>query len=225
MERCPSSPGDWDVSCSTTPVAVLGGLTFASVSAGWGQTCGLTTSGAAYCWGPGWGDISNGSDTPEAVAGGLTFASLSDGGNDTCGVTTAGAAYCWGLGYSGENGDSAPGVSITPTPVAGGLTFAAVSAGRSHSCGVTTTGALYCWGENTFGELGVGTSTGPERCPSPSNAACSTIPIAVAGRPTFATVSAGGYSTCGVITSGAPYCWGYIGRGLLGDGTEAGAVP
>ena len=36
---------------STTPVPVLGGLTFASVSAGRFHTCGVTTNGTAYCWG------------------------------------------------------------------------------------------------------------------------------------------------------------------------------
>jgi alpha-tubulin suppressor-like RCC1 family protein len=36
---------------STTPVAVSGGLSFQSVSAGFSHTCGLTTSGASYCWG------------------------------------------------------------------------------------------------------------------------------------------------------------------------------
>src|SRR5207248_2626643 len=34
-----------------TPVAVSGGLTFAAVSAGGYYTCGVTPSGAAYCWG------------------------------------------------------------------------------------------------------------------------------------------------------------------------------
>src|SRR5213592_735706 len=34
-----------------TPVAVSGGLTFAAVSGGALYTCGVTTSGAAYCWG------------------------------------------------------------------------------------------------------------------------------------------------------------------------------
>jgi alpha-tubulin suppressor-like RCC1 family protein len=37
------------------PVAVVGGLTFASVSVGGGHTCGITAEGAAYCWGLNWG--------------------------------------------------------------------------------------------------------------------------------------------------------------------------
>src|SRR6266568_3609602 len=37
--------------CSTNPVAVLGGLTFAAVSAGSEHTCGIAMTGASYCWG------------------------------------------------------------------------------------------------------------------------------------------------------------------------------
>src|SRR2546426_787967 len=37
---------------STTPAQVTGGLTLSSVSAGGGfHTCGVTTTGAVYCWG------------------------------------------------------------------------------------------------------------------------------------------------------------------------------
>src|SRR2546426_776837 len=45
--------GDGTTTNRTTPVAVLGGLTFAAVNAGFPHThtCGVTTGGAAYCWG------------------------------------------------------------------------------------------------------------------------------------------------------------------------------
>jgi len=33
------------------PVLVAGGLSFAAVGAGSFHTCGVTTAGAAYCWG------------------------------------------------------------------------------------------------------------------------------------------------------------------------------
>jgi alpha-tubulin suppressor-like RCC1 family protein len=37
--------------CSTTPVAVSGGLRFVTISAGGAHTCGIATDGVAYCWG------------------------------------------------------------------------------------------------------------------------------------------------------------------------------
>jgi alpha-tubulin suppressor-like RCC1 family protein len=39
------------VGSSKVPLAVAGGLSFASLSAGGIQTCGITTGGHAYCWG------------------------------------------------------------------------------------------------------------------------------------------------------------------------------
>ena len=205
---------------SPTPVAVSGGLTFATVSAGTAYTCGVTTAGAAYCWGRnGFGQLGNGtttsSTTPVAVSGGLTFVAVSAGPEATCGVTTAGAAYCWGRNGSGELGNGATTSSTTPVAVSGGLTFAAVSAvTQSNTCGVTTAGAAYCWGVNFFGELGNGTTTS------------SATPVAVSGGLTFATVSAGGHfgATCGVTTVGAAYCWGYNLEGQLGNGTTTSSA-
>jgi len=94
-----------DALCSTTPAAVLGGITFASLSVGNGHTCGLDTGGNAYCWGVnndgrlGTGDTLT-AVTPVAVTGGLTFLSIDAGGAHTCGLSSAGAAFCWG---SNEN--------------------------------------------------------------------------------------------------------------------------
>lgn len=206
-----------------SPVPVAGGLTFASVSASAFHTCGVTTTGAAYCWGEGsLGDGSgNLSLVPVAVAGGLTFASVSAGSTHNCGVTTGGAAYCWGGNYYGELGDGTRSFAPTPVPVAGGLTFAQVSADGNHSCGVTTSGAGYCWGQNTMGELGVGTSTGPDQCQNGGSYACSTVPVAVAGGLTFRSISSASVHSCGVTTNGTPYCWGDNLHDLLGSGTNA----
>jgi alpha-tubulin suppressor-like RCC1 family protein len=41
------------VSCRTSPITVFGGLSFTLLSAGWNHTCGITTRGAAFCWGAG----------------------------------------------------------------------------------------------------------------------------------------------------------------------------
>jgi alpha-tubulin suppressor-like RCC1 family protein len=158
------------------------------------------------------------------VAGGRTFATVSAGSSHSCGVTTTGAAYCWGDGFFGQrgDGDTTAAPPHTPVPVAGGLTFAAVSAGGNHSCGVTTTGAAYCWGVNEYGQLGVGTSTGPEQCLNSFFYDCSTVPVPVAGGLTFNNAIAGYGVTCGVTTSGAPYCWGESQYGALGNGTNTG---
>jgi alpha-tubulin suppressor-like RCC1 family protein len=138
---------------SLIPVAISGGLSFAAVSANAFFACGVTTSGAAYCWGEGSnGQLGNGSntstDTPVAVSGGLVFASVSAGFQTACGVTTAGAAYCWGNNNYGELGNgSTAAFSLTPVAVSGGLAFAAVTAaGYFRTCGLTTSGTAYCWG-------------------------------------------------------------------------------
>jgi alpha-tubulin suppressor-like RCC1 family protein len=199
-----------------TPVAVAGGLTFARLTAGGGHTCGVTTSGAAYCWGSnGAGELGNGStansSTPVAVAGGFTFAAVSAGGGHTCGVTTSGAAHCWGSNGNGQLGIGALDTLLhtTPVAVAGGLTFASLTAGSLHTCGVTSGGAVYCWGSNNYGTLGDGTTT------------YRTTPVAVAGGLTFANVTAGFWHTCGLTSGGAAYCWGWSVYGNLGDSSTA----
>jgi alpha-tubulin suppressor-like RCC1 family protein/uncharacterized protein YjdB len=239
------------IACSTTPAAVAGGLAFASVSAGAVHSCGVTTGGAAYCWGRNYsGDLGTGSATgpqscsgyacstvPAAVVGWLVFASVSAGGAHSCGIASHGAVYCWGNNASGQLGTGAwsgpevcdgYGCSTRPVAVAGGLRFAAVSAGAGHTCGLTADGVAYCWGDNRFGQLGTGSAGGPDHCwvdatPTPYFP-CSTRPVAVSGGLTFASISAGDEHTCGVTTSGVTYCWGANQQGELGNGTTTGST-
>jgi alpha-tubulin suppressor-like RCC1 family protein len=208
------------------PSLVAGGINWASISAGVGHTCGLSTSGVAYCWGadsedgdPA-GQLGNGSvgigssNVPNAVVGGLSFTALDAGDFHTCGVTVGGDGYCWGEGSSGQvgNGDS-DFENQTPMLVAGELEWSYIDAGDDHTCGVTTSGAAYCWGNNGDGELGDG---------DPDNDSANT-PQEVIGGYTFNQVITNGFEggnhSCGIAMNYIAYCWGNNGDGQLGDGT------
>lgn len=110
-----------------TPVASTAGgevVVFASLEAGGGHTCGLTSTGKAYCWGVNnFGQLGDGTtadrSTPTAVTGpgggsALAFAGLATGGTHTCGRTTGGLIYCWGWNHLGQLGDGTATDETTP---------------------------------------------------------------------------------------------------------------
>lgn len=199
---------------NTTPVAVAGEIAFQSlaVSKVEDATCGLSTAGAAYCWGRNTnGQLGDGTTTrrltPVPVAGGLTFRSLALGSEHACGVATNGTAYCWGYSPNGAFGDGSVGERLTPTVAAPGLTFQSIVAGTDYTCGLTPAGAAFCWGVGVLGQLGNGA------------AVISATPVAVSGGLTFRSLAAGGQAACGLTTDGKVYCWGYNFYGTLGDGS------
>src|SRR5664280_501068 len=105
--------GDNTTNGRLTPVAVQqGAVTFTSIVAGSVQTCGLTSAGAAWCWGyNAYGQLGDNSTTqrltPVGVQqGGVTFASITAGQYHTCGLTSASAAWCWGYNAYGQLGDN-----------------------------------------------------------------------------------------------------------------------
>lgn len=197
------------------PMAVVGGLRFVSLTAGAIHTCGLISSGAAYCWGDNYeGELGLGSydslahTAPVAVGGGFAFSSLVAAQNFTCGLTSTGVAHCWGWNTDGELGDGSTTNGDLPGAVAGGLIFASLTARGQHTCGVSTAGVGYCWGDNYYGQVG------------DSATVYRSTPAAVAGGLAFATLAAGQDHTCGLTVAGAAYCWGGNYAGQVGDGSN-----
>ena len=188
-----------------------GGHKFSSLTAGWNHTCGLDTSGRAWCWGEDiYGQLGDASTTqtaklsPVAVVGGHVFTSLTAGGAHTCGVDTSGRAWCWGYDIF----DALATTTSRPVAVGSGHVFARLTAGLYHTCGLDTSGQAWCWGFNGNGRLGDGDTTGADKF----------TPVAVVGGHTFTSLDAGQNHTCGVDTSKVAWCWGYGGHGQLGDG-------
>jgi len=136
-----------------------------SVSVGNSHSCGITTGGAAYCWGNGEGGrLGDGqfhtsppyaTTVPVPVVGGLSFSALAAGWNSTCAIAANGGAYCWGFGLYGQLGQGASLANqAAPTLVLGGHAFVTISAGKNYNCGLTTTSDAYCWGYGGYGQLG-----------------------------------------------------------------------
>lgn len=199
----------------TGPDAPVGAIEFASVTAGYFHSCGLTPAGKAYCWGGNtWGTLGDGTRTdtqrPVAVAGGHRFIGMDSGAGHTCGVTDFGQVYCWGLNDEGQAGAdwTTPGIE-QPVRLPGFEFWVAVSAGHDHSCALTDEGAAWCWGDNVTGHLGSGDTFGK-----------SFQPVRVASDDVFAEVVAGYYQSCGITTSGRMWCWGRNDQGQVGDGTN-----
>jgi alpha-tubulin suppressor-like RCC1 family protein len=212
--------GDNTVTSKSSPVAVVGNLSWSQVSAGGQHSLGISR-GIAYAWGyNGSGRLGDGTTTntssPVTVIGGITnWIQLSAGGFHSLGLTSAGVAYGWGYNGNGRLGDNTGISKLSPVTVVGNLSWSQVSAShsifasRGHSLGITSAGVAYAWGLNQYGRLGDNTTT--ER----------SSPVSVVGSLIWSQVSAAAAFSLGVTTAGVAYGWGQGYRGNLGDTTKS----
>jgi alpha-tubulin suppressor-like RCC1 family protein len=146
---------------------------------------------------------------------------LAAGNGHSCAVLAAGTVKCWGLNGDGELGNGAVENAFRPVSVTGLAGIRSITAGDYHSCAVLNGGTVKCWGYNFHGELGV-SRKGPTTCsrrPGSVGQPCSTTPVSVGGLSGVASIAAGAYQTCALLTKGTVKCWGYNAEGQLGNGT------
>jgi hypothetical protein len=187
----------------STPDSVRGGLSWRILKSGAFASCGLLTSGAAYCFGGSTSTLPSGmlglgaggtiAKTPTPVVGGLTFDSLWVSGRDACALTSAGALYCWG----GQDPAVPARVDLPP--------IRAASVASGHICALGVSGQLYCWASSYASPL----PTSPVE------------PLPTTLR--FVAIDVAPDRACGLTGGGGLYCWG---DRLVGDGRrEPSAVP
>lgn len=209
---------------------------FTRIGAGNGHTCGLTATGAVYCWGRNY-EMQGGTDTtqsvdcnyigldellgphfehclpyPKLVQGAPAFDRLAVNSFDTCGIEPNGNAWCWGAFWQGN---PQPGESATwsvnkfaPQPVQGGVQWSSVSIGYGFKCGLNVHDQGVCWGVNNSGQHGTGAASYP-----PAAIPNGSAPI-LYGQP-WVSLDVGFDHACAIGwgATGAVFCWGSAGFG------------
>lgn len=210
--------GTGDVTPRSSPVAVLGGLTFRKIMGGEGaadgMSMGMTTAGVLYAWGNnakgelGVGDVTPRS-SPVAVVGGHSFVTMYNGRGSNYAIKADGSLYSWGNNVNGELGVGDVTARSSPVAVLGGLKFKWVGAGINQVFALTQDGTAYAWGLNTTGTLGVG-----DVVPRSS-------PVAVLGGFKWSRIfntDYGASTITGISTEGIIYSWG---TGASGENANA----
>lgn len=183
-----------------------------SLAAGGQSGCEVRADGTAWCWGRNdFGQVGDGTTTLRPAATqvlGADWSRIATGGSTTCGIQRNGTLWCWGLNNFGQLGGADKAGSATPRQVGTSTGWREVSVAWSHACATQVDGTLWCWGQNIRGQLGNG-----------KTASRSTGPVRVVGTQQWASVTAGGWHTCGTAADGSAWCWGENTFGQVGDGT------
>ena len=201
----------------SSPVLVSGpaATSWTSVAAGGAHSLAITTTGILYGWGlNSSGQVGNNTvlstNSPVLVSGptGASWSAIAAGSSFSIGIVNTELLYGWGLGTSGQTGINTLGSVAVPTTVYGPVnaSWSVASGGGFHSLAISTAGVLYGWGLNTSGQVGVASLTSRS------------VPALVSGPAgaSWSAVTAGGYHSLAITTTGVLYGWGDNSTGELG---------
>ena len=140
--------------------------------------------------------------------------------NTVCGVTNLKNLFCWGLNTSGELGIGNT-TSVRKT-IPQKVTFfnanvKKVAIADKVVCAQTIDGTTYCWGSNQYGLTGLGVSSGIQSTPVAIETTDG-LGVSLFSSP-FKDIflMPGTRTACGLDQLDRIYCWGYTGKGILGD--------
>jgi alpha-tubulin suppressor-like RCC1 family protein len=142
--------------------------------------------------------MTTGVSTPVSIAG---------GGYHTCILMSDQSVRCFGENNWGQLGNGSFANSATPIAVSGMTTAVVVGAGIEHSCALVADGTVRCWGTNFVGQLGDGTF-----------GSLSAVPKTVQGIANAASLAAGGFHNCALLSDRTVKCWGRNQDGQIGNG-------
>ncbi|HAP76793.1 MAG TPA: hypothetical protein DCR14_12005, partial [Acidimicrobiaceae bacterium] len=249
-----NSIGD-DETPATNPVngglvAMPGGQTATSITAGDFHTCALLADGTITCWGYGIGgrlgygnsnDIGD-NETPgtNPVNGGIVdmpgiqaVTAISAGSSHTCALFVDGTVTCWGMGNSGRLGygnlnDIGDNETPATNPVNGGIVdlpgshaVTALAGGGFHTCALFTDGTVTCWGLGSVGRLGYGNENTIGDNENPAGNPVNGGIVQLPDNQPAAAISGGTAHSCAILTDRRITCWGISNFGQLGYGTTS----
>lgn len=192
------------------------------------NTC--KTASEVFSWGYGRvGQLGHGDTSNQLAPCNITalskkqIMSIAAGESHSLYVSTDGTLYSSGRSFFGQLGLGDLYERLSPNRVQYIPAVTAVSAGEDHSIAVTQQGHVYTWGQGLLGQLGHGdredcTVPTPVQFPqdientSNSTSSCDSIRIV--------TISAAGWHSMAVSSTGACFTWGRGHKGRLGHGNE-----
>lgn len=157
--------GSTAVASYSSPISVIGGITWRKISAGMNQSYGISANGVAYGWGyntHGFLGVGNTTHQPSPVqlAGGFTDVINIKGGSyfGAMLIRGNGTLWSWGQNTYGSVGDGTTVSRSSPVSVIGGFTdWVDCNCIQFNTYALRANGTLWAWGRNSFGQLGDGT--------------------------------------------------------------------